>query len=242
MRLLKHGSKIGKATVIVDIIPKGNHEIRPGAIISPKFITYHNTGNIGRGANAKAHNIYIHNMASLTPKDTSHISWHLSVDENYIYQHIPFDENAWHCGDGNGRNSGNMTSIGIEICEHIDQKNYHQAEENAIELGNYLASVLKIPIKNHVPHQKWSGKYCPRVILNRDGDFSKFHKRIEGAINKAVVSQVETSVANVMLNDEKSIPAIIKDGRTYVQVREIAELLGLKITYNNESKTTILHK
>lgn len=184
MILLTNGMKIGKATVVVDIIKKGNLKIRPGTIIKPRFITYHNTGNSGKGANAKAHNAYIHNLASYHPKDTSHVSWHISVDENFIYQHIPFDENAWHCGDGSSKASGNMTSIGIEICEHVDQKNYHQAEKNAIALGVYIAKALNIPIANHVPHQKWSGKYCPRVILKRDGNFTAFHNRIKAACSE----------------------------------------------------------
>lgn len=182
MSLLKTGMKIGKAEVIVDIVPKGNPEVRPGRKIKPTHITYHNTGNSSKGANAKSHNNYIHNLAKKSPEDTSHVSWHLTVDEDYIYQHLPLDENAWHCGDGSGPKSGNMTSIGIEICEHVDQKNYHQAEENAIALGVYLAKQLGIPESNHVPHQRWSGKFCPRVILKRDGGFTKFHNRIKAAI------------------------------------------------------------
>lgn len=183
MNLLTNGMKIGKATVIVDIIKKGNVEIRPGTIIVPKFLTYHNTGNSGYGADAKAHNKLIHNMADKHPRDTSHVSWHLSIDENYIIQHIPFNENAWHCGDGSGKNSGNMNSIGLEICMHSNQKNYAQAEENAIALGVYLSKTLNIPITNHVPHQKWSGKFCPAVILKRDGGFTKFHDRIQKEMN-----------------------------------------------------------
>jgi len=45
-----------------------------------------------------------------------------------------------------------------------------------------------------------------------------------------------------MLNDTKAISARILEGRTYVQVREIADLLGLKLVYNNESKITKLYK
>lgn len=52
----------------------------------------------------------------------------------------------------------------------------------------------------------------------------------------------ELQDAKVMLNDAKTIPAVIIDGRTHVQVRELAELLGLKIVYNNESKITKLYK
>lgn len=52
----------------------------------------------------------------------------------------------------------------------------------------------------------------------------------------------EIQEAKVMLNDAKTIPAVIIDGRTHVQVRDLAELLGLKLVYNNESKTTKLYE
>lgn len=177
MQLLKHGSKIGNATVVVDIIQKGNPEIRPGTAMNPKKITTHNTGNDGKGANAKAHNTYIHNLASYQPKDTTHVSWHLTVDDKFIYQHIPFDEIAWHCGDGNGVNSGNRTSIGIEICEN-PETNTKQAEDNAIALTVLLMKEFNLKPADVVPHQHWSGKYCPRVILKRDGSFMPYRDRV----------------------------------------------------------------
>lgn len=61
-------------------------------------------------------------------------------------------------------------------------------------------------------------------------------------IMKEVGSVEKTVEAKVMLNDNKTIPAIIKDDRTYVQVRDIAELLELKIVYNDESKITKLYE
>lgn len=42
-------------------------------------------------------------------------SWHFTVDEKEIYQHLPLNENGWHAGDGG---TGNRKSIGIEICEN----------------------------------------------------------------------------------------------------------------------------
>ncbi len=45
-----------------------------------------------------------------------------------------------------------------------------------------------------------------------------------------------------MLNDANTIPTVIINGRTHVQVRELAGLLGLKIVYNNESKITKLYE
>lgn len=177
---------LGKAQVIVDIVPKGNVEIRPGYPLNPKFITIHNTGNSGRGANAKSHNIYIHNQSVLPVAKTGYASWHFSVDDKFIYQHLPLNETAWHTGDGAGAKSGNMTSIGIEICENVDMENYAQAEENAIALTVYLLKQFNLPATNVKPHQAWSGKYCPRVILKRDGTFTAFHNRIKSAYNAKV--------------------------------------------------------
>lgn len=179
-------STIGKAEVIVDIVAKGNYEIRPEYDMNPSEIAVHNTGNSGRGANAKAHNTYIHNMSELPESATGYASWHFSVDDKFIYQHIPLDESAWHTGDGGGLNSGNRNAVGIEICENVDMENYAQAEENAIALIKYLMEKLNINVQKVKPHQAYSGKYCPRVILKRDGGFTKFHNRIKEAVEGAV--------------------------------------------------------
>src|SRR5690625_916337 len=216
MRLLPHGAKIGNATVIVDIISKRNPKIRPARAMKPSFITDHDTGNPGRGANAEMHNRYIHNMASYDPKDTSHVSWHITVDERFIYQHIPFDENAWHCGDGNGAKSGNMTSIGVEKCMHVDGDR-KAIEENAIALHVYLLkNVIKKTPANVVPHQHWSGKYCPAVILKRDGSFNLYRKRIEAAFSggKAPAKPKQSPLYTVKRGD--TLSAIAKKYGTTV--------------------------
>lgn len=215
MRLLKHGTKIGNATVIVDIIQKGNPDIRPGTAMKPKKITTHNTGNASRGANAKAHNTYIHNLASYHPKDTTHVSWHLSVDDAYIYQHIPFDEIAWHCGDGGGVNSGNRNSIGVEICENPDM-NYKQAEENAIALTVLLMKEFKLTPNDVVPHQHWSGKYCPRVILKRDGSFKSYRSRVAAAVNNVKKEDDELKFSSPSLKAETDLSLSSKARREII--------------------------
>jgi N-acetylmuramoyl-L-alanine amidase len=190
---LSNVSTLGKAKVIVDIVQKGNYEVRPAYAMNPSQIAIHNTGNSGRGANAEMHNRYIHNMSALPPQSTRYASWHFSVDHKSIYQHLPLNENAWHTGDGSGANSGNRTAIGIEICENSDMTDaeYRQAEENAIALAVYLMKAFNIPVSKVRPHQSFSGKYCPRVILKRDGGFGKFSNRIASAFN----GKVETSVS-----------------------------------------------
>ena len=79
--------------------------------MTPIYITVHNTANTAVGANAKSHASYVKNPDTPT-------SWHFTVDDTEIYQHLPLNENGWHAGDGNG--DGNRKSIGIEICENAD--------------------------------------------------------------------------------------------------------------------------
>lgn len=215
MRLLTNGMKIGNATVVVDIIQKGNPEIRPGTPMKPKKITTHNTGNASKGANAKAHNTYIHNLASYHPKDTTHVSWHLSVDDKFIYQHIPFDEIAWHCGDGGGVNSGNRNSIGMEICENPDM-NYKQAEENAIALTVLLMKEFNMKPADVVPHQHWSGKYCPRVILKRDGSFVTYRNRVATAFSAPKKEEEELKFSSPTLKSETETSLLSKAHRQII--------------------------
>lgn len=186
MRTLPHGLKIGHATVIVDIVPKGNPEIRPGTPMNPKGATDHDTGNSGRGADAIAHNKLLHNWGKLPVKDTSHVCWHIALDEDYIIQHLPFDEAAYHCGDGWGLNSGNRNTIGIEKCMH-QGADRQKIEENAIALYAYLMKEMNFPITWIRPHQYWSGKYCPALILNKYGSFLPFRNKIEAAYKSGAV-------------------------------------------------------
>lgn len=151
--------------LIVDLIPMSNRTSRPGYEMKAEHITIHNTGNSNPRANAKMHTNYV---------DTAkgYVSWHFTVDDKEIYQELPVNETAWHAGDGNGK--GNMASVGIEICETGD---YAKAEENAIKLIAYLIRELNLRISVVVPHQHWSGKYCPRLILGGKG-WNEFSKRI----------------------------------------------------------------
>lgn len=215
-------NKLGAASVIVDIVQKGNPEIRPGYSLNPTEITVHNTGNSGRGANAKAHNTYIHNQSKLPVAKTGYASWHFSVDDKFIYQHLPLNETAWHTGDGSGATSGNRTSIGIEICENVDMDNYAQAEENAIALIVHLMDKLNINIQKIKPHQAYSGKFCPRVILKRDGGFTKFSKRIQDAVAKSKVTATKGELlAMKMIDVEGVTPGMLQTiGMVYKEARE----------------------
>lgn len=89
-----------KAPLVEQIIPlnsdrpEGVSGSRPGTkLASLEFITIHDTANTNATADAEMH-------ARLLTNGYGKASWHLSIDENGAYQSIPFDEVAWHAGDG----------------------------------------------------------------------------------------------------------------------------------------------
>lgn len=213
--------------VIEDYIPKSNKTSRPGYKMDPKYITIHNTGNSKKSANAKMHTEYV-------DRATGYISWHYTVGDKAIYKELPTNETAWHAGDGNGL--GNRQSIGIEITENIDG-DYNKAEENAIALIAFLMEEHNIPIENVVPHQRWSGKYCPHIILNYGWD--KFIDKINDYLDP--IPKVLSST-KIMFEGNEISGLITDEGKSYAEVRKLAELLGLLVEWNSKTKTVTLKR
>ncbi|MES9710941.1 N-acetylmuramoyl-L-alanine amidase [Bacillus safensis] len=169
-----NAKEINKVPFESNIIPKGNRN-RPAYAMNPRYITIHTTANQSAGADARAHARYVNNGGGSTG-----VSWHFTVDDNRIVQHLPLNENGWHAGDGNG--AGNRSSIGIEICKNRDG-NFEKALTHAAGLVKFLMAHLGLKIGNVVSHQHWSGKNCPRPIFNRPGGFEGFKKMIEDSTN-----------------------------------------------------------
>jgi N-acetylmuramoyl-L-alanine amidase len=121
------------------------------------FITIHNTGNASTGAGARNHARYVKSdTAANLP-----VSWHFTVDERDIIQHLPVNEDAFHAGDGAG--NGNRQSIGIEIAMNSDG-DLLRATDKAAELTAYLCGKHNIPVENIVQHHHWNRKHCPQML------------------------------------------------------------------------------
>ena len=163
-------------------IPVSNTFTRPGIKMNPEYITIHETDNTAKGANDEAHAKLQYNGNS------RQASWHFQVDDDSIYQSLPTNEVGWHAGDGNG--SGNMKSIGIEICVNSDG-DFKKSVENAAWLTNHLMNTFKIPLSKVVQHNHWSGKNCPRNLRSGAKGISW-----NDFIN-LVKSDIKTEVANV---------------------------------------------
>ncbi len=171
-------SSIDGIPITVKMIPASNTYTRPGTIMKPTYVTIHNTGSNGYGANALAHANLQYNGNS------TQASWHFQVDNTSIYQSIPMNEKAYHAGDGMAQ--GNSSTIAIEICENADG-NYSQAEKNAAKLTAAILYEQGLPSDAVKMHRDWSGKNCPQnIIEGTDGTmgWTAFLAMVESEYNE----------------------------------------------------------
>lgn len=179
-----------------NLISSNKYPIKAPYVMNPMYITVHNTAN---DASAENEIKYMLN-------NNNQVSYHVAVDDKEIIQGVPFGRNAWHCGDGKG--TGNLKSIGIEICySKSGGSRYDEAEENAIQ---YIAKLLKERgwgIERVKKHQDWSGKYCPHRILS-EGRWNNFLKRIEQAMKGEV-----KGITITLPKEGKPVDLLNKTGR-----------------------------
>lgn len=140
-----------------DIINPGSVN-RPQTKNSCKYITIHDTANKSQGADAAAHAKYIKSVKDRT-------SWHYTVDDSEIYQHIPDDEKCYHTSNLNA----NESSIAIELCVNADG-DFEKTKQNAAELVNMLMEKYNIPKENLRAHRDWTGKDCPASLRGEAWD------------------------------------------------------------------------
>ena len=207
--------------IIQDLIPKGRRN-RPGYKLEPRYITVHDTANTSAGADAKAHASYVKSAAAAAIP----ASWHFTVDDKVIYQHLPLNENGWHAGDGtNG--TGNRQSIGIEICENRDG-NRAKAEANAAWLVAKLLKDYGLGLDRVKQHYDWSGKNCPRVLRNKPGGWADFlaavesHLKTEAEITRTIGIYVDGKKADEV--------GYLINNATYVRAAYVVGLAGGEVT------------
>ena len=159
---------------------------RPGGNNPCKYITIHETGNAAKGADAAAHGAYLDSAAG----EDDLVSWHYTVDDHAIVQHLPDYETAYHAGDGKD-GPGNATSIGVEICVNAGG-DFAQAQANAASLVRLLMEEHDIPIDRVMQHNHWNGKDCPKTIRATTGGWEAFLALCRG--EAADVSKLDTDV------------------------------------------------
>jgi N-acetylmuramoyl-L-alanine amidase/Copper amine oxidase N-terminal domain len=203
------------------LIPDGSPN-KPSKPMTPQWITIHNTDNTS--GTAESHARYL-----LDGSGGRQASWHYTVDDKDIYQHLRDNEQGWHAGDGNG--PGNTTSIGIEVCMYTGM-NQHEAWNKAAWLVATLILRYKLTFDQVVPHKNWSGKQCPSQILPY---WSQFIILIKGQVQK-----LQNGI-RILVNGQEAAQGILKNNVVYGPIRDIATALGLSVGWDNTKKIAYLN-
>lgn len=142
---------------------------RSGAI---RYLVIHYTANDGDTA---------YNNTCWFKYNSRGASAHYFVDENSIYQCVPDEHTAWHCGTmGTYKHPAcrNGNSIGIELCSRKDLKgNYYfkeQTVQNAIELVKMLMKKYNIPVTNVIRHHDVVETPCPAPFVKHPDQWASF--------------------------------------------------------------------
>ena len=220
--------------IIQDFIPKGRRN-RPGYKLTPKYITIHDTANTQAGADARAHAQYLKGSTAASLP----VSWHYTVDDKVIYQHLPLNENGWHASDG-ASGTGNRQSIGIEICENRDG-NRAQAEANAAWLCAKLLKDFSLGLDRVKQHYDWSGKNCPRVLRGRKDGWKNFLAAVEAHLKPASKLPAITRTIGVYVGGKKvDEVGYLIDNATYVRASYLVALIGGEVTGHGDHIKIVL--
>lgn len=154
--------------IVKNLIDESKYSIKCPYTMNPTRIVVHETDN---DASAESEIEYMHN-------NNLEKSFHFAVDDKVSIQGIPLNRNAWHAGDKN-KGVGNREGIAIEICySKSGDARWEKAIKNAAKLIAQLLKERGWGIDKVTKHQDYSGKTCPRRILNSYG-WNNFIKLIE---------------------------------------------------------------
>lgn len=211
-----------------NLVPANKHSIKCPYTMNPKKITIHCTDNSASAENEIAYMI----------RNDLQVSFHNAVDENGVVQGLLYNRNGWHAGDG-GNGYGNRNTIGVEMCRSYDRERettnlneplnsqFEKTFNNTIKFVAQLCVDLKIVANasNIKQHKDWSGKPCPRKILN-DGTWNK----LVNAIIKEYERLTGKSSSNSGSSSNNSKPKPQKPSNSGFKV-------GQKVTVKKGAKT-----
>lgn len=167
------------------LVPSNKYHIKCPHVRTPKFVVIHNTFNDASPKNE------INYMIS----NNNQTSFHVAIGEDEVIQAVPFDRNAWACGDGaNGQ--GNRYGISLEICySKSGGDRYTQAEENAVYVAARLLYQFGLGIDKLKQHADFAKKNCPHRIRD-EKRWDSFKDRVRWVLDEIKKGNIESKLEN----------------------------------------------
>lgn len=140
---------------------------------APRYLVVHYTANLGDTAQ---------NNAEYFAREIVKASAHYFVDENEVWQSVPDDTVAWHCGGKTYYHAEcrNANSIGVEICM-LDKNGgvREDAVERAAQLVRELMERYDIDVSCVLRHYDVTHKSCPAPMVEDEARWAAFKQRLE---------------------------------------------------------------
>ncbi|WP_458412798.1 N-acetylmuramoyl-L-alanine amidase [Schinkia sp. CFF1] len=215
------------------LVKSNKFNIKCPNVMVAEYITIHNTANDSSADNEIQYMI----------NNSAEVSYHFAVDDKEVVQGIRTDRNTWAAGDG-GNGPGNRKSIHVEICySQSGGERYKKAEALAIKFVAQMLLERGWGIERVKKHQDWSGKYCPHRIL-AEGRWQAVLNAVQAELNGLKKSNEKKENAKMqkvnIVAGTKLLEGVVINGVTYAPVRELSELLGKKVEWNEKTSMVTL--
>ncbi len=223
--------------------------IRPGEPMEPHpedvtqynpynvyWVVIHDTANTQVGGGALAHANYLWNAT--VNKTELWVSWHFSIDDRELYQHLPETERGFHAGDGSSLplhgttylGGGNRNGIGIETGVNQDADVYRTWQRTAKLVADLLTK-YNLPRENMQYHNDFSGKDCPRTMRNA-GLIPLFEEFVD------IEYQVSENYSNALITFESDNPEYVDNTGRIIMMPERAMTVSYTVTITIDSVST----
>lgn len=151
-----------------------NFTAKPRRLADIDYIVVHYTGN--RGDTAK------NNADYFARELTGQTSAHFFVDEREVWQSVPENHTAWHCGTKGTYyhpTCRNANSIGVEVCMLDARGKVRQGSiDLAAELVRELMQKHGVPVDHVVRHYDVTHKDCPAPMVQNPALWQAFKEKL----------------------------------------------------------------
>ena len=193
-----------------------------------RYIVIHYVGATGSALNNVKYYSTTPNIGASSHYFVGHAS-----ENGEIYQSVPDECCAWHCGTkGNYYHAcRNDSAIGIEMCCHKDKNGNWYFDDitvkKTIELTKELMAKYSIPVENVIRHYDVTHKTCPAPFVNDISAWNKFKEALCSKSELETINDIvwELSHRGIISNKELWIKKLSEDTNVYWLARKAANYI-----------------
>ena len=204
----------------------------------------HKRRKYGRGVLSSIRYIVVHHGAALgdgLPRIRAYARYHVEslgwpgigyhfgvTKDGTIYRTNPLEVISYHVGGYTSR------SVGVVLVGHYDVEDPPSEQMAAAKhLCAWLCSTLGLGPESVRGHREFPGahKTCPRLKISMAS--------FRGGVRRILEGEEEPPAVKVIFEGRET-RAILREGRTYVPLRELCDLLGLEVEWNRQRRAAIV--